>query len=145
MPPKRFSIYIWSKESGEIRLQHLYKMLVNHVDVQSIMVGIEEGLKEQLVAGLSGSARAAFIATTYTEKKKSMVVVTHNLLQAQKLQEDLLGMFGEEEVFLYPADEVIASEISIASPELRSERLTTLQHLSKGVKGIYIVPHAGMR
>ncbi|QPC48472.1 transcription-repair coupling factor [Mangrovibacillus cuniculi] len=120
-------------------------MLVNHVDVQSIMDGIDEGLNEQLVAGLSGSARAAFIATTYTEKKKSMVVVTHNLLQAQKLQEDLLGMFGEEKVFLYPADEVIASEISIASPELRAERLTTLQHLATGIKGIYIVPHAGMR
>ena len=58
-------------------------------DLQGVIEGIEEGLREQLVTGLSGSARTLFLASVYEKTKKPLLIVTYNLLQAQKLFDDL--------------------------------------------------------
>lgn len=73
------------------------------------------------------------------------MLVTHNLLQAQKLYEDLVNLLSENDVFLFPANELIAAEMSIASPELKAQRIETLNHWSKENEGILIVPMAGLR
>lgn len=54
-------------------------------------------------------------------------------------------MLGEKEVFLYPANELIMAEMSIASPELKAQRIETVNHWSKNQNGIVIVPVAGLR
>ncbi|MBB6447469.1 transcription-repair coupling factor [Bacillus benzoevorans] len=114
-------------------------------DILSIIAGIEGGLKEQLVTGLSGSARTLFLSSIYEKTKKSVVIITYNLLQAQKLFDDLTHIIGEDDVFLYPANELISAEISIASPELRAQRVEVLNRLSLQKKGITIIPIAGIR
>ncbi|RFU60334.1 transcription-repair coupling factor [Bacillus sp. V59.32b] len=114
-------------------------------DVQSVITGIDEGLREQLVAGLSGSSRSMLIASVYEETKRPILLVTHNLLQAQKFHEDLSGFLPEEELYIYPANELIAAELSVASPELRAQRIEALNYWSSGVKGIVIVPISGLR
>ena len=75
------------------------------------MIGVNEGLKEQLIAGLSGSARTVLIASIYEQRGNTDPLVTHNLLQAQKLYDDIANLLGEKEVFLYPANELIAAEL----------------------------------
>ena len=114
-------------------------------DLQSILAGVEGGLKEQLVTGLSGSARTLFLSAIYEKTKKSIIIITHNLLQAQKLYDDLNHIIGEGDVFLYPANELIGAEISVASPELRAQRIEVLNRLCLQRKGISIIPIAGMR
>ncbi|HYK71554.1 MAG TPA: transcription-repair coupling factor [Pseudoneobacillus sp.] len=114
-------------------------------DVKTIINGMKEGLREQLVAGLSGSARTLFLASIYEETKKSILIVTHNLLQAQKLYDDIVSIVDEKEVYLYPANELIAAEMSIASPELKAQRIEALNYWSKNKKGIIIAPIAGLR
>ena len=123
----------------------LSQVFLPNEDVQSIINGVEEGLREQLVAGLSGSSRAMLIASVYKQTKRSILVVTYNLLQAQKLYEDVTNFLSEDEVFLYPANELIAAEISISSPELRAQRIEALNHWSNHNKGIVIVPMGGFR
>jgi transcription-repair coupling factor (superfamily II helicase) len=123
----------------------LKSLISKNNDVQSLVSGIEEGLKEQLVAGLSGSSRAMLIASVYEETKRPILVVTHNLLQAQKIHEDLFGLLPEDELYIYPANELIAAELSIASPELRAQRIEALNYWSSGMKGIVIVPIPGLR
>ncbi|MCQ6276722.1 transcription-repair coupling factor [Bacillus sp. V3B] len=114
-------------------------------EIGNVIAGVDEGLREQLVAGLSGSARTLFIASVYEKTKKQILIVTHNLLQAQKLFDDLVHVIGEEDVFLYPANELIGAEISVASPELKAQRIEVLNHLSTEKGSIVIVPIAGMR
>lgn len=125
-----------------LRLKSLFKQ---QDDIQAVISGIKEGLKEQLIAGLSGSARTLFLGTVYEITKKPILVVTHNLLQAQKLYEDLTNIVSEKEVYLYPANELIAAELSTASPELKAQRIEVLNHWSKNKNGIIIVPVAGLR
>ncbi|PLR93300.1 transcription-repair coupling factor [Bacillus sp. T33-2] len=126
-------------------MQGLKTIFSQQDDVHSIISGVEEGLREQLVAGLSGSARTVFLAALYEQTKRPVLLVTHNLLQAQKLYDDMSNLVGEDEVFLYPANELIAAEISIASPELRAQRIEALDYWSSKGNGIIIVPMAGLR
>lgn len=113
-------------------------------DFKTIISGIKEGLKEQLVAGLSGSARTVFTAALYNDVSKSMLIVTHNLFQAQKIYEDLVHLLNKD-VYLYPVNDLIASEVAIASPELKAQRIEVLNRLAEGKKSIIVAPVAGIR
>ena len=42
-----------------------------------------------------------------------------------------MNVIGDEGVSLYPANELIGAEISVASPELRAQRIEVLNLLSK--------------
>ncbi|MFC4323932.1 transcription-repair coupling factor [Litchfieldia salsa] len=126
-------------------LAGIQKYFIENEEIKSILSGIDGGLKEQLVAGLSGSARTVLIAALYKETKRPLLVVTHNLFQAQKLYEDLTTLVNEDEVFLYPVNELIASEIGISSPELKGQRMEALNYWSASKRGIVIAPVAGMK
>ena len=123
----------------------LKRLFNQQEDINNLIAGIKGGLDEQLVAGLSGSARTLYIASIYEKSKKPIVIITYNLLQAQKLYDDLVHVMDEGNVALYPANELIGAEISVASPELKAQRIEVLNLLSKREKSIIIVPIAGMR
>ncbi|GAA3317969.1 hypothetical protein GCM10020331_018850 [Ectobacillus funiculus] len=53
-------------------------------EVQSVLNGLNEGLKEQLVSGMSTSSRLLLSAALYKQTKRTQLIVTHNLYQAQK-------------------------------------------------------------
>lgn len=114
-------------------------------DFQSTVSGIESGLKEQLVAGLSGSARTLYVASLYRQVKRPIVYVTHNMNQAQKVTEDLLEFLPQEDVLLYPANELIAAEIAMSDQASAGDRVSVLSALSRGFTGIMVVPYAGLR
>ena len=99
----------------------------------------------QLITGLTGGARPVFIQSIFREVGKPLYILSPNLLQAQKLVDDLSALVGEELVHYYPADEFIAADTTIASPELRAQRIATLEQLTKNEKAIYVIPIAGMR
>ncbi len=114
-------------------------------EFQSVFTGVKEGLKEQLVAGLAGSARMLLMASLYHETKRPQLIITHNLYQAQKLYEDMCELVSQDEVYLYPVNELISSEIAIASPELRGQRMEALNYWMKNKNGIVIAPISGVR
>ncbi|WP_409276188.1 transcription-repair coupling factor [Neobacillus sp. SCS-31] len=126
-------------------MEGLKTLFLEQEDIQSVISGAEGGLKEQLVAGLSGSSRTVLAASIYKQTGRPILLVTHNLLQAQKLYDDISSLLSDREVYLFPANELIAAEMSIASPELRAQRIEVLNDWSRGGKGILIAPVAGMR
>ncbi|NPC94950.1 transcription-repair coupling factor [Bacillus sp. WMMC1349] len=114
-------------------------------DFKSIVSGLNEGLKEQLLAGLSGSARSVFTSALSMETKRPLLIITHNLYQAQKITDDLTGLIKDKSVLLYPVNELISSEIAVASPELRSQRLDVLNRLASGETPVVVAPAAAVR
>lgn len=114
-------------------------------DFKALLNGMEEPLQEHLAAGLSGSARPIMLAALYKETQKSQLIVTHNMVAAQKIYEDFTELLPEEEVLLYPAYELISAEVAAASPESLGQRINVLNRLSEGFQGIVIVPYIGMR
>ncbi|WP_043931790.1 transcription-repair coupling factor [Bacillus sp. EB01] len=126
-------------------MEGLTTLFLKQEDIQSIISGLKGGLREQLVAGLSGSSRTVMVAAIHNQTKRPVLLVTHNLLQAQKLYDDLVNLIDEREVYLFPANELIAAEMSIASPELRAQRIEVLNNWSNGGNGILVTPVAGLR
>lgn len=123
----------------------LQQLIASEDDMKAIVTSIDAGLKEQLISGLTNSARTVFMASLFKDTKRVQVVITHNLLQAQKLYDDLTSLIGEEQVLLYPVNELISSEIAIASPEMKSQRIDVLNQLVNKFCGIVIIPMAGLR
>lgn len=126
-------------------MNSLTSLFLKQEDVHSIIDGVKEGLREQLIAGLSGSSRTVLTASIYQQMDRPIMLVTHNLLQAQKLYDDIVNLLSEKDVFLFPANELIAAELSIASPELKAQRMEALNHWSKEARGILIVPISGLK
>ena len=99
----------------------------------------------QLIVGLSGSSKTVAMAAYYHEHPGQILVVTPNLYFANQLTDDLRHLFSEDDVHLFPVDEVLAAEMAFASPEARSERVATLNFITGGKPGFVIAPVAAIR
>lgn len=114
-------------------------------DFQSVVAGVRSGMKEQLLAGLAGSSRQVMMASLFLESERPLLVITHNMFAAQKIFEDLAELISDENVLLYPAQELMAAEAAIASPEIMARRIDVLTKLASGYRGIIVAPLAGIR
>ena len=126
-------------------MEALTQLLYDDKHIRSFIASLEQNGLHHLVTGLTGAARPAMMETAYTTLQKPVYVVTSNLLQAQRLVEDFQALIGQEHVYYYPADEFIAADMTMASPELRAQRIVTLDALAHQKVGIYVLPVAGMR
>ncbi|WP_322908060.1 transcription-repair coupling factor [Paenibacillus campi] len=126
-------------------LHNLIETLAKDQDFGSVKEGILAGMKEQLVSGLSGSARHLLIASLFHETQRPVLVVTHNMFHAHKIAEDLQEALTPEQVLLYPANELVAAESAISSPETLAQRLDVLTQCAAGFRGVIVVPFSGVR
>ncbi|AQU77853.1 MULTISPECIES: transcription-repair coupling factor [Planococcus] len=126
-------------------MNHILKIFSEDTHTQKFIADLKKGQDHQLISGLSGSARPIFYQTIWSEMETPLLIVTPNLLHAQRVYDDLVRLMGEQQVHLYPAEELIAAEVSFSGPELRAHRIDTLDHMKSVGKGIYITPVAGMR
>lgn len=96
----------------------------------------------QLLLGVNGSARAASIAALYQANPRQMLVVTDTQVHADQLFSDLSSLMTN--VFNFPAEESLATEIAISSPDLRLQRVASLLALRKGEAKVIVTSLAGV-
>ncbi|RXK17204.1 transcription-repair coupling factor [Macrococcus sp. DPC7161] len=101
--------------------------------------------KHFLLTGLNPSSKAVMLAQIYKKQNKQMLIVTSNLFQAEKLEQDLMQLIDEQEIFKFPVQDIMIEEFSTKSPELMQERIRSLTHLAKGHNGLFIVPINGLK
>ncbi|WP_066185682.1 transcription-repair coupling factor [Gracilibacillus timonensis] len=126
-------------------MYELKQALKQHDDVHSVIDGIESGLKEQLISGLSGSARGILATILEESTKKKTLIVTHQLTQAQQLYDDITEFSEHAQVYLYPVNELLAAELAVSSPELLSQRISALTQWLSSEEGILIAPVAALK
>ncbi|AIQ61791.1 transcription-repair coupling factor [Paenibacillus stellifer] len=126
-------------------LQGLIEAFTKDSDFQSVAKGVAAGMKEQLISGLSGSARQIMLAALHEETSRPMLIVTHNMFSAQKIADDLQEALSPERVLLYPANELVAAEAAVSSPETVAQRIEVLNKCSQGFRGIVVAPYSGVR
>ncbi len=126
-------------------MEGIYNYLKEDTNIKSVTSGLNENYKEQLVAGLTGPSRSLFTSVIQKKTNRQILIVTNQLNQAQQLYDDLIASANEEHIYLYPVNELITSEIATASPEMRSERMTTLSAILNGDAKIIITPIAGLK
>ncbi|UFJ40540.1 transcription-repair coupling factor [Brevibacillus humidisoli] len=126
-------------------MQVIINRLKEDPNYETIVAGLSRGLSEQLISGLAGSSRQVLMCALYQQVQRPLCVVTHNMFQAQKVYEDLSELVAEDQLLLFPANELIGSELAIASPEMLAQRIHVLNRLAQGFTGILVVPIAGLR
>ncbi|MHC5278651.1 transcription-repair coupling factor [Listeria kieliensis] len=126
-------------------MKGLKQLIYDQKEIRDIVSAVANKKESQLVTGLSGSARALFASVIENATKRPVLLITHNLYHAQKLYDDLLSLMDSDRLFLYPADELISSELSVSSPELRGQRVEALNFLLSKRPGIVVVPVSGLR
>ena len=88
--------------------------------------------ESQLVLGLSGSVKHLAESCAFEKLDKQLVIVTPTLLQATQTYEELSEWYDDEVVHLFPVEESLAADFSIVSPDVVSQRIRTLDFLSRG-------------
>ncbi len=127
-------------------MNSLLRLFSEDVDFTSILTGIRQGMKEQLVSGLAGSSKQILMSALYTELQRPMMIITHNMFSAQRIVEDLNECLPDaEKALLYPANELMVTESAFSSPDILAQRIDVLTRLAEGHRGIIVAPYAGIR
>ncbi|HOA34905.1 MAG TPA: transcription-repair coupling factor [Bacillota bacterium] len=97
------------------------------------------------VTGLDGSSRTFFLAGLAAESRRPVLVVAPDVARAERIYEDLLSFLPSGLVNLLPARELfMAPDLLARSMEQRRQRLSFLEWLRRGEKGIYVAPFAAL-
>lgn len=130
-------------------MENLMQRLASGTEYRELVAGLGEGLSEQLVTGLTGSAKSLLIATLFKKElskyNQSVVLLTNNLLQAQRLQDDLIELLGNEQALIFPDNELAQQDVFAASTELLEDRMRVLVGMATGVRAVYIIPYAAAK
>ncbi|RDZ48758.1 transcription-repair coupling factor, partial [Haloferax sp. Atlit-10N] len=103
-------------------------------------------LKRQLVMGLSGSSKAAAIASAYLSFQGKLVVVSSTQNDMEKLAGDLSALLDEDSIFQLFADDTAAAEFISSSMDKTISRIEALAFLSNPeARGILVISLAGLR
>ncbi|PKR77505.1 transcription-repair coupling factor [Halalkalibacillus sediminis] len=127
-------------------MQSIKNYLATQDDVVNLIEGLENGMTEQIVSGLTNTLRSTFTSILHESSSRPVLYVTHHLTQAQKVYEDLLTISEKDHrVYLYPVNELLAAEITTASPELKAQRLDVWKEWRTNQQGIMVVPVAALK
>lgn len=109
-----------------------------------IQAAVKTG-ERQLVTGIGGSARTAFLATLVRQLKGPQIVVCDSLFHMQELASDLENLLDEDQVYQFPVEETLAMEIATSSPNYRLQRVQALNALLADRPAIIVTATGGLR
>lgn len=98
-----------------------------------------------LVTGLDGSARSIAIAQLFQKQAAQYLIVEPRSKELTDLYEDLNELLPQVPVLLFPAEESLAVEFSMASKENSAQRVQVLNTLRKGQNCIILTSTAGLK
>ena len=81
------------------------------------------------VSGLNAELNCVYVYDAFVKYQRGMVIVTNSLYEANTLYNKLLSYTNR--VLFFPMDDFITSEAIAISPEFKSERIHTLNQLSR--------------
>lgn len=84
---------------------------------------------------------AVVVATSYYQKKRSLVIVKPNLYEAQRLYERLLSFLSEDQCTLYSVEDSLRVEAIASSPEMMASRVENLYRFLQKEKRV-VITHA---
>lgn len=119
-----------------MRLDGMRQELYKDEGFKSLRKGIKDRKFPLAVYGVSESARAFLISAMFGKEKDSLFVFASKDMDAKNLYEDLL--LYENEVYYFPAKEMVFYNIDAISGDLRWERLKVIKELMNGRKKIIV-------
>lgn len=101
--------------------------------------------KRQLITTIVGSARTLLLSSLAEELDGPQIVITDSLFHMQQLAGDLLNRLPEDQVYEFPAEELVAAEVATSSPDFRLQRVEALNALQQQQNCIVITSASGLK
>lgn len=108
--------------------------ILNYLKTTPTIKNLNQNIRpksQQLLLGINGTARAATIASLFSTQPRPMLVITDTQAHAEQLYSDLVQLLSVDVVYHFIAEESLATEMAVSSPELRFMRVTTLLAIQK--------------
>ena len=126
-------------------MKSLLSEIIDIQQLKAIFSGLEKAARSQLIYGLDGSARHMVMAAIYNYMQKPLLIVTADTLQAGKVYEDLLAVFGDDEVFLFPGKELLYyHDLYSESGDASVQRISVMKQLATGRRIIVVTSILGL-
>lgn len=109
------------------------------------IVQVDQNHQAQLVTGVDGSFSTVLLTALQSTVGRPQLVVTDSLFHLQELVNDLQNLRPDQEIYAFPVEEVLATEMATSSPDFRLQRLQALNALQSQVSPLVIVSAAGLR
>ena len=88
------------------------------------------------ISGLTNELQCLYIYNYFKQKNKSIVFVVSSLYEANKMYQSLLNY--TEDVLFFPMDDFLTSEALAVSPELKTNRIETINKIIEDDKKIVV-------
>jgi len=101
---------------------------------------IGRGEKKLRIGGLQQASKAFLLAHLFQRLAKPLVVISPTESEARTLYQDLAFFLGKEQIFLYPAWDVRATEMFTFQAETTLRRMEILGHLAGNKAAVFVLP-----
>ncbi|MEJ6400181.1 transcription-repair coupling factor [Nicoliella lavandulae] len=99
----------------------------------------------QLITGMSGSAKTLLMALLMRQINHPILLVVDNLHHMTQVADDLTNVLPDDQVFEFPAEELIAAEAATSSPQYRAQRVQALHALQTDQPAVVVTSMSGVR
>jgi transcription-repair coupling factor (superfamily II helicase) len=123
-----------------VSLRGIVDALENHEGFSSLVSGLRRGYDRQVVTGASSSAKSLLASLVREATGRSVLVVTSNVVEAEKIVEECETWLGRGAARLFPPLEVLPYEVVARSDELEAGRIAVLEHLAAGGGLLLVAP-----
>lgn len=121
-------------------MEQLVRRVREHPGFRALIEGLQERAEEQWVVGATGTVSHLMMAALRRETGRPVLVVTHNLQEAQQIYDDCAEFLPNDQVLLFPEREVALLDVLAYSPEVAAQRMQVLFQLAKGAAPLLIAP-----
>lgn len=121
---------------------------LNQQPFQTVVQDISKWLEpkyNQLVTGIDDSARAVLWAQLFEENPRQILIIEPVATHLVQLYEDLQQLLPDRPVYLFPIEEAIPLEFSVASFDNRAQRVEALAALASGIPCIVLASGLALR
>lgn len=114
-------------------------------ELEGLFAGLERKSKSRLVYGIDDSARHLTMAAVRIATDRPLLIVAADPVKAGKIYEDLLAVFGDGHVFLFPGKELLYySGLYSESGDSGAQRLAVMKQLALGKRPVVVTTVSGL-
>lgn len=120
----------------------LIDLVAQNEDLQALAKALPEGGRH-VISGLVGTARTTYLAALHNQVVGPTLLIADNAYHADQIFEDLVGLLGAQSVYIFPTEDTLATETTLASPDVLIARVSALHALRTQDDAIVVTSASG--
>lgn len=120
----------------------LIDLVAQNEELQTLAEALPEGGRH-VISGLVGTARTTYLAALHKQVGGPTLLIADNAYHADQIFEDLVGLLGEQAVYVFPTEDTLATEVALTSPDVLIARVSALHALRTQADAIVVTSASG--